>query len=58
MTLAAVLLGGLAVLLGALPLLSASSSALDALSQRQARTLAGWLAAGVDPQASTVVDRQ
>ena len=56
MTLAAVLLGGLAVLLGALPLMSASSSALDALSQRQARTLAGWLAAGVDPQASTVVD--
>jgi hypothetical protein len=56
-TLAAVLLGGLAVLLGALPLMSASSSALDALSQRQARTLAGWLAAGVDPQASAVVDQ-
>lgn len=55
-TLAAVLLGGLAVLLGALPLMSASSSALDALSQRQARTLAGWLAAGVDRQAPVVVD--
>ena len=55
-TLAAVLLGGLSVLLGALPLMSASSSALDALSQRQARTLAGWLAAGVDAQATTVVD--
>ncbi len=41
---------------GALPLMSASSSALDALSQRQARTLAGWLAAGVDPQGTTVVD--
>ena len=54
-TLAAVLLGGLAVLLGALPLMSASSSALDALSQRQARTLAGWLAAGVRPGA-TIVD--
>lgn len=54
-TLAAVLLGGLAVLLGALPLMSASSSALDALSQRQARTLAGWLAAGVHPGA-TIVD--
>ncbi len=55
-TLAAVLLGGLAVLLGALPLMSASSSAIDALSQRQARTLAGWLAAGVDGDAPTVVD--
>ncbi len=55
-TLAAVVLGGLAVLLGALPLISASAGTLDALSQRQARTLAGWLAAGVDPQASPVVD--
>ena len=44
------------MLLGALPLMSASSSALDALSQRQARTLAGWLAAGVHPQAANVVD--
>lgn len=55
-TLAAVVLGGLAVLLGALPLISASASARDALSQRQARTLAGWLAAGVHPQDTTVVD--
>ena len=55
-TLAAVVLGGLAVLLGALPLISASASAIDALSQRQARTLAGWLAAGVDPQSTPVVD--
>jgi pSer/pThr/pTyr-binding forkhead associated (FHA) protein len=54
-TLASVVLGGLAVLLGALPSISASAGALDALSQRQARTLAGWLAAGVDPQATAVV---
>ena len=47
---------GLAVLLGALPLISASASALDALSQRQARTLAGWLAAGVDPRGTSVVN--
>lgn len=51
-----VLLGGLAVLLGALPLMLASSTAIDALSQRQARTLAGWLAAGVHPSAGDIVD--
>ncbi|BCS31118.1 hypothetical protein TBR22_A03180 [Luteitalea sp. TBR-22] len=51
-----VLLGGLAVLLGALPLMFASSTAIDALSQRQARTLAGWLAAGVHPGAGDIVD--
>ncbi len=55
-TLTAVLLGGLAVLLGALPVLSVASGSVDALSHRQARTLAGWLAAGVDPQSSPVVD--
>jgi hypothetical protein len=51
-----VLLGGLAVLLGAIPLMFASSTAFDALSQRQARTLAGWLAAGVHPGAGDIVD--
>ena len=55
-TLAAVALGGLAVLLGALPLVSSSSSTIDALAQRQARTLVGWLAAGVDPARATIVD--
>lgn len=55
-TMLSVLLGGLAVLLGALPLMSASTATIGALSQRQARTLAGWMAAGVDATASTVVE--
>jgi hypothetical protein len=54
-TLAAMALGGLAVLLGALPPVRSSTIALEAQSLQQARALAGWLAAGVHPQASPVV---
>jgi hypothetical protein len=56
-TVAVVLLGVVTVLLAALPLMRAWSGALDELSQQHARTLAGWLAAGVDPQRSAVVDQ-
>lgn len=57
-TLCCVLLGGLAVLLGAFPLISASSASLDALSRRQARTLAGWLASGMVGDGTGPVDER
>lgn len=44
-----VALGGLGVLLGALPLMSASSTTIDQLSRRQVRTLGGWVASAVRP---------
>ncbi len=40
-------LGGLGVLLGALPLMSTASTAVDQLSRRQVRTLGGWAASAV-----------
>lgn len=39
-------LGALATLMSAVPLLSSSSQSIEALSRRQARTLAAWLADG------------
>jgi hypothetical protein len=39
-------LGALATLMSAVPLLSSSSQSIEALSRRQARTLAAWLAEG------------
>ncbi len=44
-----VALGGLGVLLGALPLMSASSTTIDQLSRRQVRTLGGWVGSAVRP---------
>lgn len=45
-------LGALATLMSAVPLLSSSSQSIEALSRRQARTLAGWLANGAGRDAS------
>jgi hypothetical protein len=47
-----VALGGLGVLLGALPLMSASASTVDQLSRRQVRTLGGWAGSAVRPDGS------
>lgn len=49
LVIACLLLASTGVLLGALPLLSATSTSIDALGHRQARTLAGWLASAVQP---------
>lgn len=45
-------LGALATLMAAVPLLSSSSQAIDALSTRQARTLVSWLADGAGRDAA------
>ena len=55
-TLAALLLACLSVLLGAAPVMWVSSRAVDALAERHALTLAGWLASGVDASTATVIN--
>lgn len=56
LTILCIVLGGVGVLLGALPLLSATAASLDALSSRQARTLGVWLSNAVSQQ-GTVDER-
>jgi len=55
-TMLVLLLGSIGVLLGVVPLLSATSTAIDALASRQARTLVGWLASAV--RADGTIDEQ
>lgn len=47
LTILVLLLGSIGVLLGVVPILSATSTTIDALATRQARTLAGWLGSAI-----------
>lgn len=47
LTILVLLLGSVGVLLGVVPILSATSTTIDALATRQARTLVGWLTTAV-----------
>lgn len=47
LTILALLLGSIGVLLGVVPILSTTTTTIDALATRQARTLVGWLATAV-----------
>lgn len=59
LTILLILLASIGVLLGVLPLISATSTTIDAMASRQARTLAGWLSSAVSEEGAidqSVVD--